>query len=1077
MKRLGLDIGTNSIGWALCETKNKQVTEVLDVGVRIFSNGRDPQSGSSLAVDRRLARSMRRRRDRYLRRRTALMRKMADAGLMPANPAEAKKLEKLDPYELRAAGLDRKLPMTHLGRALFHLSQRRGFKSNRKTDHGDNEGTKIKAASRNLDDAMRDKDARTLGEFLHKRRASANSARLIPSVRTRLGVIGHDEKGKEKTGYEFYPERHHLEREFDTLWKAQAKHHPELTDGLCAAVREIIFYQRALRPQKVGKCRYNDEPRLAKAHPLTQRRVLFETVNNLRIVAAGKKKRPLTLDQRDKIIHALDNKKPPAKAPAKPWTINFKLAALAKHLKLARGEHFSLESIHRDNIACDPVRASLSHPKRFGPNWSTLDIDAQWEVVRRIGKVESEDDYNELVEWLELHHGLASDNAREAAQAPLPPGYGALGETATRQILEKLQEKAIPYSEAVEACGMHHSVNRTGEILDALPYYGEILDRHVIPGTGDKEDDDIKRYGRITNPTVHIGLNQLRRLVNTIIETHGVPDEMVVELARDLKQSDKQKEATQKTIRDNTKAAQQRSEKLGDLKQRDTGYNRALLRLFEDLNPHDAMKRYCPYSGQRICITMLFDGSCDVDHILPYSRTLDDGFANRTLCLKKMNREKGNKTPFEAWGGTDQWTTIEGNLENLPKNKLWRFQPDAMEKFDTESEFLNRALVDTQYLSRIATQYLDALYTKGGHVRVVPGRLTEMLRRHWGLNSLLSDEDKKTVHGKNRTDHRHHAIDAAVVACTDQGLIQRIAKGAERDELDGAEEVARSVDAPWKRFREDLGKVLATTIVSHRPNHGRIDTSAKKDGRDSTAGSLHNSTAYGIVDKNEVVSRSLLSSLKPGDIETTKRGRNIRDPDLQKALQKAALGKEGKQLEATLQKFSRENSTYMGIRRVRMIENLQGPSRVEIAEGDDKPYKVYKGDSNYCLELWKMPDEHDSSKPEYCTEVVTMFEAHSNISKRPHPTAKRILQLFKRDVVAIERDGQTKLYYVQSFTQSGQMWLAEHFQGNAYARNKSKDDSFSFLSLKGTSIVKARMRRVHVDVMGRVRDPGAGHYE
>ena len=1072
MKRLGLDIGTNSIGWALCETKNKQVTEVLDVGVRIFSDGRDPKSGSSLAVDRRLARSMRRRRDRYLRRRTALMRKMADSGLMPANPAEAKELEKLDPYELRAVGLDRKLPMTHLGRALFHLSQRRGFKSNRKTDHGDNEGTKIKAASRNLDDAMRDKDARTLGEFLHKRRASANSARLIPSVRTRLGVIGHDEKGKEKTGYEFYPERHHLEMEFDALWKAQAKHHPKLTDGLCAAVREIIFYQRALRPQKVGKCRYNDEPRLSKAHPLTQRRVLFETVNNLRVVAAGKKKRPLTLDQRDEIIHALDNKKP----TASPSTMNFKLTALAKHLKLARGEHFSLESIHRDNIACDPVRASLSHPERFGPNWSKLDIDAQWEVVRRIGKVESEDDYSELVEWLESHHGLVPDNAREAAQAPLPPGYGALGETATRQILEKLQEKVIPYSEAVEACGMHHSVNRTGEILDALPYYGEILDRHVIPGTGDKEDDDITRYGRITNPTVHIGLNQLRRLVNTIIETHGVPDEMVVELARDLKQSDKQKEATQKTIRDNTKAAQQRSEKLGDLKQRDTGYNRALLRLFEDLNPYDAMKRYCPYSGKRISVTMLFDGSCDVDHILPYSRTLDDGFANRTLCLKKMNMEKGNKTPFEAWGDTDQWKTIEGNLENLPKNKRWRFQPDAMEKFDTESEFLDRALVDTQYLSRIATQYLDALYTKGGHVCVVPGRLTEMLRRHWGLNSLLSDEDKKTVHRKNRTDHRHHAIDAAVVACTDQGLIQRIAKGAKKDELDGAEEVARSVDAPWKKFREDLGKVLATTIVSHRANHGRIDTSAKKDGRDSTAGSLHNSTAYGIVNEREVVSRTPLTSLKPNDIDDSTPGKNIRAPDLRKALQKATRGKEGKQLEAALQKFSRENSTYMGIRRVRMIENIQKKARVEIAEGDGKPYKAYKGDSNYCLELWRMPDG------KFCTQTVTTFDAHtmslSDISqKRPHPAARRMLRIFKRDMVAADIKGKTSIYYVQKFKQRGEVFLVEHMEANADARHKSDDDSFSFRRLSGGGIAKAKMRRVHVDVMGRVRDPGASRYD
>lgn len=66
---------------------------------------------------------MRRRRDRYLRRRTMLMKRMAEAGLMPQNPDEAAALTALDPYALRATGLDRALPLTHLGRALFHLNQ------------------------------------------------------------------------------------------------------------------------------------------------------------------------------------------------------------------------------------------------------------------------------------------------------------------------------------------------------------------------------------------------------------------------------------------------------------------------------------------------------------------------------------------------------------------------------------------------------------------------------------------------------------------------------------------------------------------------------------------------------------------------------------------------------------------------------------------------------------------------------------------------------------------------------------------------------------------------------------------
>ena len=145
--RLSLDIGTNSIGWWLYEIKNGVPARVIDGGVRIFSDGRDPKSKASLAVDRRVARAMRRRRDRYLRRRASLMKKLAEAGLMPADPAEQKALELLDPYELRARGLSEALTLPEFGRALFHLNQRRGFKSNRKTDRGDNEAGKIAHAT------------------------------------------------------------------------------------------------------------------------------------------------------------------------------------------------------------------------------------------------------------------------------------------------------------------------------------------------------------------------------------------------------------------------------------------------------------------------------------------------------------------------------------------------------------------------------------------------------------------------------------------------------------------------------------------------------------------------------------------------------------------------------------------------------------------------------------------------------------------------------------------------------------------------------------------------------------------
>lgn len=228
--RLGLDIGTNSIGWCLYDGDN-----IKDIGVRIFGQsphgaGRDPKSGASLAVDRRDARAMRRRRDRYVRRRSALLEALVDTGLMPADAQDAKALVGCDPYAVRAAALDEALNPHHLGRALFHLNQRRGFKSNRKAERkagDDKEGGKIATGAKVLDLAMQETGARTYGEFLAGREAK----------RVRMRAEGD--------GYDFYPERRHLEAEFDAIWATQATHHPALLiDAVRDRLRRIIFFQR-----------------------------------------------------------------------------------------------------------------------------------------------------------------------------------------------------------------------------------------------------------------------------------------------------------------------------------------------------------------------------------------------------------------------------------------------------------------------------------------------------------------------------------------------------------------------------------------------------------------------------------------------------------------------------------------------------------------------------------------------------------------------------------------------------------------------------------------------------------------
>ena len=478
--RIGLDLGTNSLGWCLLDLdENLHPTGIRDIGVRIFKDGRDPNSGTSLAVDRRLARSARRRRDRYLGRRRALMNALIAGGLMPKEEPARKALEVLDPFALRAAALDEELPPHHLGRALFHLNQRRGFKSNRKADRGnDDEKGKIATGIDRLCQAMSESNARTYGEFLHLRRSTAADPRHVPAVRTRLRPEpGENAKGD---GYDFYPNRTLFEAEFEAIWNVQGPYHPGiLTDALKEQLQTIIFFQRELKSPEVGRCTFFDDKRLPKAHPLFQTRRLYEEVNALKIDMPGKASEDLTLDQRNKIIVQLQSKR----------TCGF--PTLRKLLKLPPEARFNKESDSRTKLLGDEVRAELSHRDRFGPRWSAFDLETQTNIVDRLRNEQNE---TSLFEWLSDAYQLDAERAKKIAAANLPEGFGRLGKKATQLLIEELKGAVITYDKAVAKCGKHHpemrshSDMRTGEIMDALPYYATILERHVPPGTNDPDE-------------------------------------------------------------------------------------------------------------------------------------------------------------------------------------------------------------------------------------------------------------------------------------------------------------------------------------------------------------------------------------------------------------------------------------------------------------------------------------------------------------------------------------------------------------------------------------------------------------
>lgn len=1047
--RLGLDIGTNSIGWAAVTVDTQgQPNGVLGQGVRIFSDGRNPKDGSSLAIQRRVPRGMRRRRDRYLDRRDDLMDALIALGLMPPDEAGRKALETLDPYELRAKALHDPLTPHELGRALFHLNQRRGFKSNRKTDK--TEDNKLTEKIGELKRRIEESGAKTLGEYLHKRRLKGKMVRARP------------EAG-------FYPDRALYEDEFDEIRKIQTPHHT-LRATQWDDLKDIIFYQRPLKPVDPGPCLLEDgEQRAHRALPLSQEFRMVQEANNLRILVPGEPAKRLTQEQRDRVLKGLRTKK------------ELKLEQLIKLLKLPSGARINLLDENRKALKGDETAARLAHKDIFGKAWSSMPIEHRSAIVHTLLDTEKPQEIEQLAkaQW-----GLDEPAAKKLAATPLPEGYARLSEKAIAKLLPIMEEQGLNYAEAVAEVPEygHHSDFRPDAALDVLPYYGAILTRQVVGGDATKPKDDVAaHYGRIANPTVHIGLGQLRRVVNALVKTYGKPEEIVVELARDLKMNKEEKDNARKTNRENEAKNRRREEQIRASGGVPSAHLLRKLRLWEE--QVFGSVNVCPFTGDPISFGMAVSDATEIEHILPFAKTLDDSMANKVLCLREANRAKRDRSPYDAFhtrptiaGRHYDYNAILLRAEALPPNKRWRFHADAMERFANEQEFLDRQLNETKYLSRIARTYLAHLYNEKAEsrlrVRAIPGKLTAMLRGKWGLNALLSDHNRAGDDAnngpvrKNRDDHRHHAIDAFVIALTDQRLLKAISDlnlEADRKRL------IEAVPPPWEGFTPDtLRPHLERIVISHKPDHGTLGDKRK------TTGSLHNDTAYGLIapGKNgnwKVVSRGALKgATKKEDL------RGIRDTALRTALE--ALWDDVAQTGGKPGDFAKradEEGVVLGgrtmkVRRVRMTEELNVVQIKDRKTG--KPYKAYKPDGNAFADIYQLPNGR------WTAIVIRRFDANrpdfDPVNFRPHPAAKKIMRLHIDDMVAIEESDRRRILRVVKM--SGQViTMADHLEAGALkSRDADKNDIFKYVSKSAGSLKDMSFRKIGVDEIGRLIDPG-----
>ena len=414
--RLGLDLGTNSIGWAAVQLDaHGEPCGLLDMGVHIFPDGRDATSEASNAVQRRVARGQRRRQDRYLSRRSRLMQALVNCGLMPEDLKERRDLEHLDPYEVRARALDEPLNPFELGRALFHLNQRRGFRSNRKAGGDEKEDGQVRTAINHLRERMDDSGARTLGEYLARRHEEGEAVRARPEAGLRA-------------------DRAMFDAEFKAIRVKQEPHHslrPEQWDD----VHEIILFQRPLRPVELGWCQFefeSRERRAAKALPIFQEFRMLQEVNNLKLNEGMEPERYPAPGERERVLKRLrsgrDIKLSEGRddRPAKP----------TRDLGLSSGAVFNLAAGGRKSIKGDETAPRLAKPGLFGKRWLTLSLDERNEIVSFLLDTEEPEIIREkaVAEW-----GLNTEQANAVANVSLVPGYGNLSEKAMRKLLPHLE--------------------------------------------------------------------------------------------------------------------------------------------------------------------------------------------------------------------------------------------------------------------------------------------------------------------------------------------------------------------------------------------------------------------------------------------------------------------------------------------------------------------------------------------------------------------------------------------------------------------------------------------------------------
>lgn len=751
--------------------------------------------------------------------------------------------------------------------------------------------------------------------------------------------------------------------EFEVIWETQAKFHKELTPELKKEIRDVvIFYQRPLKSQKglISFCEFESRQTevevdgkkkiktigsrvCPKSSPLFQEFKIWQILNNVIVTSeeGGKKeKRALLQEEKEKLFEELSYKDKLSKADAlknlfgknaKGYDLNYKdLEGNRTLFELFKAYFNIIELSGRD---CESL-LKLSSKKMVSAVrdvFEVLGIDTDilvfnsddnptkqpiynlWHLLYSFEGDNSNSGDEKLIELLSAKYGLSKEYAKVLAGVVFQPDYGSLSTKAIRKILPHLKD-GLEYSVACEYAGYRHS---------KMSLTKEEIQNRVL-----KDKLELLPRNSLRNPVVEKILNQMVNVVNGVIDSYGKPDEIRIELARELKKSAKERKELSKSINETTKLHEGYVKKLQDEFGLTHVSRNDIIRykLYLELESNGFKTLY---SNTYIPQEKLFSKDFDIEHIIPKAKLFDDSFSNKTLEARDVNLKKSNATAYDFVESTydkeylQQYVSV---IEKLYADKaISKTKRDKllMKEADIPSGFIDRDLRDSQYIAKKAREILEDI------VRfVVPttGSVTDRLREDWqlvdvmqelnwnkydrlGLTEIIEGRDgqkiKRIKDWTKRNDHRHHAMDALTIAFTKHSFIQylnnlnaRVQRGVDLDMVDlqclskedrtsaiyGIEKKELYRDSrnklkfnpPMENFRAEAKRHLESVIISQKAKNkvvtqnvnkakNRVESVVVRDGEEKRIKGQMVKTPRGQLHEQTIYGQNRLSRIELND--------------------------------------------------------------------------------------------------------------------------------------------------------------------------------------------------------------------